>query len=464
MKYYYICFSLEQREMRVNNIFHSILRLAAVLSVSIAFSSCDKNDPDLGIDGNEEGINYTPHGNRKAMNETRNVLLFYECGFNSLCYDLRDDMEKELTAGYIPKGGRHDNVLLVFSKLAANESYKDVPSYLRRIYTDNDGNIVSDTLKVFPSSTVATSGKTMNEVLSLVKSSFPAKGYSMVFSSHGSGWLPTGYYNNPSSFENSHKKSSRKLSSGRVLDVPQGSMEEDDPYARMVRSIGQDKISSGDVEMSVSEFAEGIPFKLDYLLFDMCFSGGIEVVYGLKDKADYLGISPTEVLAQGTFDYSTITNYLIKNSTPDLTGLYKKSFDYYDKQTGDYRSCTITLLRTEGLDKIAEVCGELITKYSNAIAHAPVSKIQIYYRQNRHYFFDFEDIFAKCGVPENEIAPLRDALENCIVYKAATPSFINSFKITNYSGLSMYLPCAGTALLDSYYKEEPWNKAVGLVK
>ena len=452
--------------MRVKNIFHSILGLASIFFWStLALSSCDKKDPDLGIDGAEEGIHNNPHGNRKALEETRKVLLFYECGFNSLCYDLKGDMEDELPEGYIPKGGRHDNVLLVFSKLALNERYKDVPSYLRRLYKDDAGNVVSDTLKVFPESTVATSGATMREVLNLVKSAFPAKGYSMVYSSHGSGWLPAGYYNKPLSFESSHQSSGRKLSSARrLLDSPQDSMEEDDPHAGMVRSIGQDKMSSGDVEMTVSEFSDGIPFKLDYLLFDMCYSGGIEVVYSLKDKADYIGISPTEVLAQGTFDYSTITDYLLKNPTPDLAGLYKKSFDYYDKQTGDYRSCTITLLRTNGLDEVAKACGRLITKYSDAIANAPVSKIQIYYRQNRHYFFDLEDIFAKSGVTDDDMAPLRGALDNCIVYKAATPSFIRAFNITNYSGLSMYLPCAGTPLLDSYYKEEAWNKAVGLVK
>ena len=57
----------------------------------------------------------------------------------------------------------------------------------------------------------------------------------------------------------------RKLSARRLLGVPEGSMELDDPHAGMVRSIGQDKMSYGDVEMSVSEFASGIPFHLDFL-------------------------------------------------------------------------------------------------------------------------------------------------------------------------------------------------------
>ena len=451
--------------MRVNGIFHTILRLAAVISATLTFSFCDPKDPDLGIEADEEGINYTPHGNRQAMKETRRVLLFYECGFNSLNYDLETNMTVSLPEGYIPGNGRHDDVVLVYSKLAINANYKAVPSYLRRIYKDHEGNIVSDTLKTYPSSVVASSGETMRDVLNLVHSSFPAKGYGMVFSSHGSGWLPTGYFNNPSAFERNHKLSGKRMSkSNRVLGVPSGDMEHDDPYAWMVRSIGQDKMASGDVEMSVTEFTEGIPFHLDYLLFDMCFSGGIEIAYALKDKVDYIGISPAEVLAAGTYDYTKITDFLLRGTSPDLTGLLKDSFDRYDKQTGDYRSCTVTLLRTEGLGKIAEECATLVTDYSEAIAHAPASQIQGYFRQNRHYFYDLEDIFAKSGVSDADMAGLRNALSDCIMYKAATPFFINSFEIKTYSGFSMYLPCAGTALLDSYYKEEPWNKAIGLVK
>lgn len=452
--------------MRLNNQFlHSIPRLVAILSAALVLSFCDKKDPDIGISGDEEGIQYTPRGSRKPMEETRNVLLFYECGFNSLYDYIQINMETDLPQGKIPGGGRHDDVLLVFSKLAKNLNYKDVPSYLRRIYTNSEGEIVSDTLMTYSPSTVAASGKTMREVLQFVKESFPAKGYGMVYSSHGSGWLPKGYYNNPREFETSHRKSSKKLSSpGKYLDIPEGSMETDDPYAFMVRSIGQDKMSTGDEEMSVSEFTEGIPFHLDYLLFDMCFSGGIEVAYALKDKADYLGVSPAEVLAAGMYSYAAITGFLFNGGSPDLTGLYKHSFDRYDKLNGDYRSSTVTLVKTEGLDDIATACATLISKYPEQIRNAPYNQIQGYFRQNRHYFYDLVDIFEKSGVSAEDLATLKSAMDRCIVYKAATPSFISTFEIKNYSGLSMYLPCAGTALLDSYYKEEPWNKAVGLVK
>ncbi|MBQ8062000.1 MAG: hypothetical protein IJ205_08715, partial [Bacteroidales bacterium] len=256
------------------NIVRTIIRsfrVAAIIAGSALFFSCTEKDENFGIDGDEEGIEYNYPGNRKAHIETRRVLLFYECGFNSLYGYLSDNMDVDLEKGYLPDNGRNDDVVLVFSKIAKNANYKDVPSYLRRIYKDGEGNMVSDTLKTYPSTTVASSGETMRDVLNFVKVTFPAKGYGMVYSSHGSGWLPAGYYNNPSDFERNHRKSSGGAKYSRSaprLDVPEGSMEDEDPFAGMVRSIGQDKMASGDVEMSVSEFVAGIPFRLDYLLFD----------------------------------------------------------------------------------------------------------------------------------------------------------------------------------------------------
>ena len=444
---------------------------AAVILAAALFSvSCDK-DENFGISGSDEGISYDYPGRRTAHVENRRVLLFYECGFNELYSYLRDNMDSEkfgLPKGYLPGSGRNDDVVLIFSKLAKNQSYKNVPSYLRRVYKDLEGNMVSDTLKIYPESTVAASSATMKEVLDYVKALFPAKGYGMVFASHGSGWLPNGYYNSPSQFEREHRHSngakySRRRMSLSYPDIPEGNMETDDPYAGMVRSIGQDKMSYGDQEMSIKEFADGIPYHLDYLFFDMCFGGGVEVAYGLKDKADYLGISPAEVLADGMFDYTKLVSFLLEGPTPDLLGLFTDSFERYNKRSGDTRSATVTLVRTDGLENLASVCKTLVSKYSSAIANAPVSEIQGYFRYNRHYFYDLEDTFDKCGVSAEDMATLRNAISRTIIYKNATPSFLGEFDIKTYSGYSMYIPCAGSNILNYYFMDEAWNKAVGLV-
>ena len=79
--------------------------------------------------------------------------------------------------------------------------------------------------------------------------------------------------------------------------------------------------------------------------------------------------------------------------------------------------------------------------------------------------------FVKAGISDTEKNNLKNAVDACILYKAATPTFLlyktgggSGFKIETYSGFSMYLPCNGSDYLDNYYKSLAWNKATGLVQ
>lgn len=438
------------------NILKIIAGTAATALFMIAAAGCCKNNLD------------------EPIKENRKVLLFYECGFNNLGDYIKSNMEspnRGLPSGYIPEKG--EDVLLVYSRIAEN-GHTPVNSYLRRIYKTSKGKVISDTLKVFGKETIAASPSTLSAVLNLVKEKFPAKGYGMVVSSHGSGWLPAGYYYSPSRFENDHKgevgTSRQGIAAQSVghprLPVPEGDLPDTDPFYGMTRSIGQDytKDSYYGHEMSVSEFVDAIPYHLDYILFDMCYTAGVEMAYALKDKADYLGLSPAEVLGDGMFNYTKITSFLLNRETPDLEGLFKDSFEMYDKQSGAYRSSTVNLVRTSGLDNLASVCARMINEYSDALADAPVDDIQGYYRQGRHYFYDLVDIFEKCGASKADLEDLHKAVDGCVIYKNSTGQFLEDYDIKAYSGFSMYLPCAGTPLLDLYYRKEVWNNATRLVK
>lgn len=438
------------------NILKIIAGTAATALFMIAAAGCCKNNLD------------------EPIKENRKVLLFYECGFNNLGDYIKSNMEspnRGLPSGYIPEKG--EDVLLVYSRIAEN-GHTPVNSYLRRIYKTSKGKVISDTLKVFGKETIAASPSTLSAVLNLVKEKFPAKGYGMVVSSHGSGWLPAGYYYSPSRFENDHKgevgTSRQGIAAQSVghprLPVPEGDLPDTDPFYGMTRSIGQDytKDSYYGHEMSVSEFVDAIPYHLDYILFDMCYTAGVEMAYALKDKADYLGLSPAEVLGDGMFNYTKITSFLLNRETPDLEGLFKDSFEMYDKQSGLYRSSTVNLVRTNGLDNLASVCARMINEYSDALADAPVDDIQGYYRQGRHYFYDLVDIFEKCGASKADLEDLDKAVDGCVIYKNSTGQFLEDYDIKAYSGFSMYLPCAGTPLLDLYYRKEVWNNATRLVK
>ena len=151
---------------------------------------------------------------------------------------------------------------------------------------------------------------------------------------------------------------------------------------------------------------------MDYILFDACLMGGIEVAYELQGKVDKVGFSQTEVLADG-FCYESLTSHLLGGETPDLVSVCSDYFNQYEVQSGVYQSATISLIDCSQLSPLARVCGELFTKYSDAIAVLDHNQVQRFYRMGKHWFYDLESILLNAGI--NDI--LNASLNSSLVYR-----------------------------------------------
>lgn len=430
------------KKQLVNNIrtaLASLLMLSAV--------ACDKTFDDMP--GNK---GTTPV--RNVTSEKAQVLVLYSAGFNSLCAALEDDVN-DMKSGYLPLVGSMSKAVLVYSRrLSKTGRYTDrTPSYLIRLSSDGWGKVISDTLKTWPETDEAVSASTMTDVLETVKGLYPHASYGMVFSSHGSGWLPSGYY------------STGKITAGTagLQAVPYIDPNSDGSMPR-VKSIGIDNITSRNTyEMEIETFAQALPMKFDYIIIDACLMGCIEVAYALKDKCDKLVFSQAEVLEDGLCDYTTLTQRVLKPVVPDLYNLCEDSYRHYKNQDDPiYRSLTISMIDCTRLDGLAESCKSLFSKYRNQISLVNAANVQGYFRSRKHWFYDLTDILRQSGVPEADMADYNKAMSDCVLYNAATDTFIN-FDIRTHCGLSMYLPADGNSELDEFYKTLSWNKASGLV-
>ena len=145
--------------------------------------------------------------------------------------------------------------------------------------------------------------------------------------------------------------------------------------------------------------------------------------------------------------------------------------DYFNQYRKDGKNAgqefaTISAVNTAHLEELAAVCRDLFEKYRENISAVNAGSIQRYYRMERHFFYDMRDIVAKSGASAEDLAALDVALGKVVIYKDHTEYFF-SIPILDgtYSGLSMYLPAKGSALLDKFYKENlDWNTATQLVK
>ena len=191
--------------------------------------------------------------------------------------------------------------------------------------------------------------------------------------------------------------------------------------------------------------------------------GGIEVAYEFKDKCEYMLFSPTEILADG-FPYEKMFDpiFNVENREDALKQVCSDYFAIYDAQTGIYRSATVSMVRCNALEKLAEVCTSIYHNNQDSILTIDESQLQIYYRYDKKWYYDFEDIVSRIATPA-QYAEFKTALNGAIVYKATTEIFLN-ISIERYSGLSTYLPRPQYKNLNNFYKTLKWNIATGYVK
>ena len=477
-------------------IYNKILSVIFCVLVAFIAGSCTVSEWEEGfLPGDSTGINGGNNGNAgdRAHNEDRRkVLLLYSAGFNSLRNYLLEDIQ-DLKSGWLPKDYPNHDVLLVYTHTPKSGSAYGIPTtpYLIRYYEGDDGQAVADTLVTYEAGTHSATAEQFRNVLTYVKNNFPAGNYGMVFSSHATGYLPSGFYSKPESYEYIPKKS-RMKQLGLSLDANANAnanenenqyqgfttapvpyyAPEYDPSLPLTKSIGQDQVGSAgnyvSYEMELEEFADAFPMKFDYILFDACLMGGIEVAYELRNVCDRIGFSQTEVLAEG-LNYTTLTEHLLKNTVPNPQAVCEDYFSQYIKQSGVYQSATISLIDCRELEPLAEVCKNIFTNHSAGIKAIRMSNVQQYYRSNYRYFYDLKSIVQEAGASAQEMRNLDEALSKCVIYGAYTPKFMEEFRILTYSGFSMYLPRdLSTAFyfeeLNSYYKTLEWNKATGLVK
>lgn len=405
-----------------------ISHIAAGLLLVALSVSCAK-DPDFEPVNGSSGSSTQP--GRLPSEETRQVMIMYSAGFNSLSGELSIDLS-ELEEGYVPTAqSRSDHILLVFSRQTKTNYSNPQAPVLYRLYKDRAGEVVRDTLLRWQPEDQACDPKVLEEVMRFAKEKFPAKGYGLVLSSHGLGWMPD-------------KRDTRAA----------------------LKSVGQDADSGKELEMEIHEFVKALPYKLEYVLLDACFMGCVEVAWALRNKAHYVGFSPTEIMSDG-FNYLTLGERLLA-SEPDALAVCQDYFaQYAEKPSERDQNATITLVDASAMEPLAIVCESLFEKYREPIAALKYNQVQRYYRYGmnvRHeHFFDLRHMLQQAGVSATEMAMFDTALQGCVLYEAHTAKFI-SIPLDHVCGLSVFLPSSGTESLKTFYKTYvDWNDATKLL-
>lgn len=271
--------------------------------------------------------------------------------------------------------------------------------------------------------------ETLAQVIEDTKKLAPSNKFGLILWSHAMGWLPWHYSSNIRSASN-HK-------------------ERTFPYTRY---IGYDthpgNSANSTVTMTVDKLADALPDNVaEYIWFDACLMGSVEVMYELRNKCNYLVASPTEVLAEANYDasgipYSKVLPYLF-GSKEKLTQACKIYFNHYNGMKYDVlRTATIALVDAAELDRLHDTVHGILGGHLNEVGNMDVNGLQAYHTDKiPHVFFDFTDVLNHL---KGTNAILEAQMKRTVIYKATTDQIINKLTINKdkFSGLSVYVPLA----------------------
>ncbi len=290
------------------------------------------------------------------------------------------------------------------------------------------------------------SATTLRSVIDEVEKSYPSPSYGLVLWSHGSGWAPNALVMSAKSLRTSSEEP-------WWFGVPEEARQ-----GPPTKSFGQDGSSWIELSDLIGAMHD---HEFDFIMFDACYMGQVEVTYGLRNKADYLIVTPTETLADG-FPYEKITPCLFGDEL-DLQTLCLRYYDFYKKHPngGDWRSATVSMIRTSEMDALAARFKTLVAGKDEQIAGFNLSGIQRFDRYNKHTMFDLGAFATQVG-DASPLAAFEAQLEKAVIFKRNTDAFIygaGGFRITDYSGLSTYIPVSSYPDLNTYYQQTDWYKA-----
>ena len=287
------------------------------------------------------------------------------------------------------------------------------------------------------------SAEMAREVMERVLEVAPAERYGLVLWSHGLAWVP------------STAEGYAARSAGRSTGT--------EPVTKW---FGQDDEPGPTGYLETGELAEAIPAGMfDYILFDACFMGSVEVLYALREKAESIVSSPAEVLAE-SFPYGEITGALLA-AEPDLEGACEAFYRYYANHAQqNHRAATVSLVRTAELEGLAAatraVLAEAAERDPAALEGFAAGDFQRLDRYKRHFLFDMGSVVHRLEAEGLVDAATVDAWEKqlarAVVYEAHTPRMID-FELEACCGLSMYFPIAAYEELNTYYRTLEWHEA-----
>lgn len=306
-------------------------------------------------------------------------------------------------------------------------AYVDVPPnispghpVLYRITPDEQGK--RNTIDRVWGPNTGTDPLVFRQVLSEIRSRFPADEYGLVYWSHGTGWLS--------------------------------------PVNAPSRAVG---LANG-TSMSLQDFAAFLPGDWTFIAFDACYMGTIEAAYELRKKTSNLLFSPAEILSFG-FPYREVLP-LLGVADIDYKAVVQAVVEAYRLQPIDlYQTVAISWASTDAVDELASLCQTISRSRGGGVPWSSgESALQSYSASSlASAFVDLGDLWrlsALTGkIQSSEADQLEAALLKVVKAKETTGFIPGPLELESFSGLAIADYGNLTEADKTAYRDLAWYRA-----
>lgn len=392
-----------------SNPVNSIFLLICLFISSLTFVSCHKDEP--------------------APTRTTPV------GMSVLLYAIASDLPLEADKREILRAA--ESIDLNNNSFYLYQVYETGKPELLKL-TNEKGVAGWQVVKTYDRSLYSTDPEQISTVIEDFRNMGESDQRGIIFWSHGTGWTPS--FSNHGQNETSN--------------------------APVLYSFGADKDRDRDKyytdKCDIDELADAIPDNMfEFIWFDVCYMGGIETIYQLRNKCKTFVGMPTEDAGNG-MPYDICLPYLM-HSNPECLKAAKEFFEYYrDGKDVDWAVATIAVADMSKIEPVAAICRDAYTE-------GPVPSaigLQKYSRGSNGPFYDFGQytrIKADLNPTLPDMSEFDKVMNDFIIYKGATERDFagNIIDQDNFSGISchLYNP-ADKSANSEYYRSLDWYKRV----
>ena len=234
------------------------------------------------------------------------------------------------------------------------------------------------------------------------------------------------------------------------------------------RALGYDGSTSNAINLpDMVEAMETLEKPFEFILFDACYMGTMEVAYAFRHVADYQISSVMEVPAYG-FPYDYFLGDLFKGTVEGYKDVCQSFVDYWKSVYDEGKTAwgTIALIDSKEVEGMTQAVREQIVVHKDTLASYVPKRIQEYGRQaGQGIAHDLEHFVKDLNGGETPQA-FAEQLEKTVLYKGCleearyTP-YNYDVDATNYCGLGIYIPQSNKSKWNPYFKTLDWYEASG---